>query len=362
MKIYFIFIKKMSQQSDKYTLFPINYHNIWDLYKKHLSSFWVVEEIRLSDDLDDWAKINDNEKFFIKNVLAFFASSDGIVNENLVGNFYNEIGISEVRQFYAIQIAIESIHSEAYSLLIDTYIQNTNEKEKLFNAIETIPAVKLKAEWAIKWISSGNNIINSIPKEILQGLSELEKLNPNNETLNFFSKNRPNIAQRLIAFICIEGIFFSGSFCAIYWLKSRGLLPGLCTANQFIARDENLHVEFAIELFKTFFKNDIDKNTVISIFKEAVEIEKEFVVNSLPVSLIGMNCSLMCQYIEYVADRWLVLLGFSKIYNNTNPFTFMELISVSDKTNFFEMDVSQYKKANVGSSDKDKTFNLDDDF
>ncbi len=352
--------------SEKYTVFPINYPKIWDFYKRHISSFWVVEEIRLSDDLEDWKKLNDNERHFIKNVLAFFASSDGIVNENLVANFYNEIEIAEVRQFYSIQMLIEAIHSEQYSLLIDTYISDTTEKNNLFKAIETIPAIKKKAEWAIKWIEEGNAIKNIIPKEFLDSLQKLQNEVQNAEykdALNYLTKERPNLAQRLLAFICVEGIFFSGSFCAIYWLKARGLLPGLATANQFIARDENLHVEFAIELFKTLNLNaQISKEKVEQIVKEAVEIEKEFISESLPVSLIGMNCTLMKEYIEYVADRWLVLLGYQKIYNASNPFSFMELISVNDKTNFFESNVSSYQKASVGTKEEQRVFTLEDDF
>jgi ribonucleoside-diphosphate reductase beta chain len=352
--------------SEKYTVFPINYPKIWDFYKKHISSFWVVEEIRLSDDLEDWKKLNDNERHFIKNVLAFFASSDGIVNENLVANFYNEIEIAEVRQFYSIQMLIEAIHSEQYSLLIDTYISDTTEKNNLFKAIETIPAIKKKAEWAIKWIEEGNAIKNIIPKEYLDSLLKLQNEVQSSEfkdALNYLTKERPNLAQRLLAFICVEGIFFSGSFCAIYWLKARGLLPGLATANQFIARDENLHVEFAIELFKTLNLNaQISKEKVEQIVKEAVEIEKEFISESLPVSLIGMNCTLMKEYIEYVADRWLVLLGYQKIYNASNPFSFMELISVNDKTNFFESNVSSYQKASVGTKEEQRVFTLEDDF
>ncbi len=352
--------------SEKYTVFPINYPKIWDFYKKHISSFWVVEEIRLSDDLEDWKKLNDNERHFIKNVLAFFASSDGIVNENLVANFYNEIEIAEVRQFYSIQMLIEAIHSEQYSLLIDTYISDTNEKNNLFKAIETIPAIKKKAEWAIKWIEEGNAIKNIIPKEYLDSLLKLQNEVQKSEfkdALNYLTKERPNLAQRLLAFICVEGIFFSGSFCAIYWLKARGLLPGLATANQFIARDENLHVEFAIELFKTLnLDKQISKEKVEQIVKEAVVIEKEFISESLPVSLIGMNCTLMKEYIEYVADRWLVLLGYDKIYNASNPFSFMELISVNDKTNFFESNVSSYQKASVGTKEDQRVFTLEDDF
>ena len=352
--------------SEKYTVFPITYPKIWEFYKKHISSFWVVEEVRLSDDLEDWKRLSDNERHFIKSVLAFFASSDGIVNENLVANFYSEIEIAEVRQFYSIQMLIEAIHSEQYSLLIDTYVTDTAEKNRLFKAIENVPSIKKKAEWAIKWIEEGNSIKNIIPKDFLNSLQKLQNETQNSEyknALDYITKERPNLAQRLLAFICVEGIFFSGSFCAIYWLKARGLLPGLATANQFIARDENLHVEFAIELFKTLGLNkQISKEKVLQIVKEAVIIEKEFITESLPVSLIGMNCTLMKEYIEYVADRWLVLLGYEKIYNTSNPFSFMELISVNDKTNFFESNVSSYQKASVGTTEEQRIFTLQDDF
>ncbi len=352
--------------SEKYTVFPITYPKIWEFYKKHISSFWVVEEVRLSDDLEDWKRLSDNERHFIKSVLAFFASSDGIVNENLVANFYSEIEIAEVRQFYSIQMLMEAIHSEQYSLLIDTYVTDTAEKNRLFKAIENVPSIKKKAEWAIKWIEEGNSIKNIIPKDFLNSLQKLQNEIQNSEyknALDYITKERPNLAQRLLAFICVEGIFFSGSFCAIYWLKARGLLPGLATANQFIARDENLHVEFAIELFKTLGLNkQISKEKVLQIVKEAVIIEKEFITESLPVSLIGMNCTLMKEYIEYVADRWLVLLGYEKIYNASNPFSFMELISVNDKTNFFESNVSSYQKASVGTTEEQRIFTLQDDF
>ena len=354
--------------SEKYTLFPIKYNNLWNFYKNHLATFWIAEEIRLNDDLNDWNnKINDNEKYFIKNVLAFFASSDGIVNENLLVNFYNEIDIPEVRQFYSVQMLIESIHQEVYSLLIDTYIDNVDEKNELFQAIDNNPAIKKKADWAIKWIDSGNSLKLSIKDDIFKNLIKMSKdssvSNEYLESIKWIIKERPNLAQRLLAFICVEGIFFSGSFCAIYWLKSRGLLPGLSTANQFIARDENLHVEFAIELFKTLnLSKQISEKNVYAIFKEAVEIELEFVQESLPVSLIGMNKDLMGEYIQYIADRWLVLLGYKKIWNKTCPFSFMDLISVNNKTNFFENNVSNYVKSNVGTNDKDRIFKLDEDF
>jgi ribonucleoside-diphosphate reductase beta chain len=357
--------------SQRFTVFPIKYQNLWDFYKKHLSTFWTVEEINMADDLVDWNSLNSSEQFFIKNVLAFFAASDGIVNENLVLNFYNEVQIPEARQFYTVQMMIESIHSECYSLLIDTYISNTAEKNDLFNAIETVPAVSRKAEWALKYIEEGTTIIESIPTETLTAIKTLRTLpfkidSVNLDSLEFFTKERPSFAKRLLAFVIVEGIFFSGSFCSIYWLKSRGLMPGLATANEFIAKDENLHAEFAIELYKLL--SDADSNFRISeveahtIFKEAVLIEQEFITESLPVSLLGMNCKLMSQYIEYVADRWLVLLGYSKIYNVEQPFSFMEMLSLNTKENFFETKTSQYSRAGIGHSAEDNQVGFDADF
>lgn len=356
--------------SDRYTVFPIKYHNLWKFYKQHLSTFWTAEEIKLSDDLVDWNnKLNDNEKFFIKNILAFFAASDGIVNENLVVNFYNEVQIPEARQFYSVQMMIEAIHAETYSLLIDSYIINTEEKLKLFNAVETIPAVKKKADWAIKWIEEGSTLQQMIPKEYMDTYEFLvngndcadEPLNDNIiESLKYLTRERPSFAQRLIAFICVEGIFFSGSFCAIYWLKSRGLMPGLSTANSFISKDENVHAEFAIELYN-MIEDRLGEEIVHAVFKEAVEIEKEFITESLPVSLIGMNCNLMSQYIEMVADRWLVLLGYNKIYNTSNPFPFMEMISLNEKVNFFENTVTNYQRSNVGTTEEDRKITFDSD-
>lgn len=350
--------------ADRFCVFPIQHHNLWDFYKKHISTFWTVEEVLLSDDLSDWRKLNDNERYFVKNVLAFFAASDGIVNENLVLNFYNEVQIPEARQFYAVQMMIEAVHGEQYSLLIDTYIQDSKEKEKLFNAVETIPAVKRKAEWAMKWIEEGSTLQQSIPEKYMKTLEFLSGFDDFSdevqEALNFLVRERPTFAQRLLAFVCVEGIFFSGSFCAIYWLKNRGLMPGLATANEFISRDEGLHAEFAIELYK-MLDNQLDEETVHEIFREAVDIEKEFVTESLPVSLLGMNSDLMSQYIQFVADRWLVMLGYNKLYNSENPFGFMEMISVNTKENFFETRVSQYQKAGIGQSEVDRTIAFDDD-
>lgn len=304
------------ENRNRYVVFPIQHDDIWQVYKKSVSSFWVSEEIDLHRDMDDWEKLTDNEKTFIKNVLAFFAASDGIVNENLAQRFYNDVAIPEVRCVYGFQIAIETIHSETYSLLIDTYIKDDKEKDHLFNAISTIPSVKRKAEWALKWISDDES----------------------------------DFATRLIAFACVEGIFFSGAFCAIYWLKERnGLMPGLCFSNELISRDEALHTEFAVLLYSKL-QNRKSESFIHDIIKECVDIEKEFIIESIPCALLGMNSELMSQYIEYVADRLLVQLGYNKIWNSSNPFDFMERISMSNKTNFFEARVSEYSKARVNVS------------
>lgn len=316
----------LKENKQRFTLFPIKYYDIWELYNKALASFWTVEEIDFSSDIQHWdEKLNDNERFFIKNVLAFFAGSDGIVNENLVLNFYNEIQIPEVRNLYATQIQIEAIHSHCYSLMIDTYIKDNIEKEHLFNAIETIPAVKKKAEWALKWITNG-----SFP-------------------------------ERLLAFAAVEGVFFSGSFCAIFWLKSRGLMPGLSMANQFISRDESLHCSTAVLLYKKL-NQKLPQKQVHKLFTEACEIEQEFITESLPVSLIGMNEDLMKQYIKFVIDYWLVELNYSKLFFVSNPFSFMEYISLENQTNFFERRVSEYSKANIGTSALENEFSLNEDF
>jgi ribonucleoside-diphosphate reductase beta chain len=319
---------KLSNKNERFTVFPIQHQNLWNFYKKHVSTFWTVEEVYLVDDLSDWNnKLNDNERYFIKNVLAFFAASDGIVNENLVSKFYDEIELPESRQFYSFQIAMEAVHSEMYSLLIDSYIQDQTEKKHLFNAIDTIPAVKRKADWGLKWITSDKPLV-----------------------------------QRLLAFVCVEGIFFSGSFCSIYWLKNKGLMPGLATANEFISRDENLHAEYAIELYNMASKEErLDESVVHELFKEAVEIEKEFITESLPVALLGMNSTLMTAYIEFVADRWISMLGYSKLFNSENPFGFMEMISLSTKENFFESRVSSYQRAGVGQLESDRTITFDED-
>ena len=300
----------------RFVLFPIKYDKLWEAYKKAESSFWTAEEIDFSKDTNDWNKLNDNEKFFLKNIIAFFAGSDGIVIENLVTNFCSEIQVAEARCFYGFQVAIENIHSEVYSLLIDKYVKDDAEKHTLFNAIEEIPCVKRKAEWALKWM--------------------------NKDTASF--------AERVVAFAVVEGIFFSGSFCAIFWIKKRGLLPGLTFSNELISRDEGMHTDFAVLIYQMLI-NKLDKETIYKIVIEAVEIEKSFIVDSIPCALIGMNAELMKQYIEYVADRLLNQLGYPKYYKTENPFDFMQLISMENKTNFFEKRVSEYSLANVKTDD-----------
>ena len=315
----------LNKNSNRYVLFPIMYQDVYNLYKKAVSSFWTVDEIDLSKDLNDWEKLNSNERHFIKNVLGFFAGSDGIVMENLSIRFMNEIQIPEVTAFYSYQIFNESIHSETYSLLIDTYIKDIDEKHRIFNSIENIPSVAKKAAWAHKWIQ--------------------------NKDVNF--------ATRLIAFAIVEGIFFSGSFCAIYWLKKRGLMPGLTFSNELISKDEGMHCEFAILLY-SMIQNKVSETVVYEIFREAVMIEKEFITESIPCNMIGMNAELMKQYIEFVSDRLLLQLGYNKIWNVQNPFDFMELISLRPKANFFEVRVGEYAKSKISeSSDK---FDLVADF
>ena len=317
----------LKENKNRFVLFPIQHDDIWEFYKKAEASFWTAEEIDLSHDLRDWANLNDGERHFITHVLAFFAASDGIVNENLAEHFVAEVQYTEAKFFYGFQIAIENIHSETYSLLIDTYVKDPEEKDKLFNAIETMDCVKKKADWALRWIDEGS------------------------------------FQERLIAFAAVEGIFFSGSFCSIFWLKKRGLMPGLTFSNELISRDEGLHCDFACLLYNNHVVNKLPNETVISIIKDAVEIEKEFVTDALPVNLIGMNADLMCQYIEFVADRLLFELIGEKIYGATNPFDFMEMISLQGKTNFFEKRVGDYQKAGVmkGAEDTPR-FSLDEDF
>ncbi|MEM6830036.1 MAG: ribonucleoside-diphosphate reductase small subunit [Bacteroidota bacterium] len=319
----------LKENKDRFVLFPIQHDDIWKFYKKAEASFWTAEEIDLSQDLKDWSQtMSDDEKHFIKHVLAFFAASDGIVNENLAENFVAEVQYTEAKFFYGFQIAMENIHSETYSLLIDTYVKDPKEKDYLFNAIETMDCVKKKADWALRWIDEGS------------------------------------FAERLIAFAAVEGIFFSGSFCSIFWLKKRGLMPGLSFSNELISRDEGLHCDFACLLYNNHVVNKLSPETVREIIADAVNIEKEFVTDALPVRLIGMNSDLMCQYIEFVADRLLMELGCEKIFNSTNPFDFMEMISLQGKTNFFEKRVGEYQKAGVlkeGEEEKAK-FSLDEDF
>jgi len=315
----------LCENPNRFVLFPIKYEDIWKMYKKQVDCFWRAEEVDLSKDLVDWNKLSKNEKHFIKYVLAFFSSSDGIVLENLAGRFMTDVQIPEARCFYGYQIMMENIHSEMYSILIDTYVSNATEKQECFEAVENFPCIKKKADWALKWISD----------------------------------KRSNFATRLVAFAAIEGIFFSGSFCSIFWLKKRGLLPGLTFSNELISRDEGLHTDFAVLLHNKLEKK-CSKQKIQEIIKEAVEIEKEFICEALPCRLIGMNSELMSKYIEYVADRLLLQLGISKVYNTTCPFDFMELISLEGKTNFFERRDGDYSLANV-KNDKD-AFKLTNDF
>ncbi len=309
----------LKENPNRFVVLPIHYPEIWEMYKKHEASFWTAEEIDLSADLNDWKNLTSNERYFLSHILAFFAASDGIVNENLAVNFMREVQLPEARCFYGFQIMMENIHSETYALLIDTYISDPEEKNRLFNAIETVPVVKKKAEWALRWISRGTFV------------------------------------ERLVAFAAVEGIFFSGSFCSIFWMKKRGLMPGLTFSNELISRDEGLHCEFACLLYR-MLNNKLSEQAVYKIISDAVNIEKEFITEALPVDLLGMNARLMKQYIEFVADRWLVELGYNKIYHSSNPFDFMEMISLQGKTNFFEKRVGDYQKAGIFS----KTSNLND--
>ena len=318
----------LKENKDRFVIFPIKHHDLWEWYKKCEASFWTAEEIDLHQDLTDWStKLNDDEKYFIKHILAFFAASDGIVNENLAENFVNEVQYSEAKFFYGFQIMMENIHSETYSLLIDTYVKDDNEKDKLFNAIETFPAIKKKADWALKWIESDS------------------------------------FAERLIAFAGVEGIFFSGAFCSIFWLKKRGLMPGLTFSNELISRDEGVHCDYAVHLHNNHLVNKVPKERITQILTDALDIEKEFITESLPVSLIGMNAKLMTQYLEFVTDRLLVELNCDKVYNATNPFEFMDMISLQGKTNFFEKRVSEYQKAGVLNNDtRSEEISFDEDF
>ena len=315
----------LQESNDRYTMFPITYDDIYQIYKRQVDSFWRPEEVDLSKDLTDWNGLSSDEKHFISMVLAFFAASDGIVMENLVINFGQEVQVSEARAFYSFQAAMEAIHSEMYSILIDTYIRDNDEKLKLFKSLENYPCISKKAQWAQKWIGD----------------------------------KRSSFASRLVAFACVEGIFFSSSFASIYWIKKRGLMPGLTLSNEFISRDEALHTEFAILLYSKLNKK-ISKKRVVEIIRDATEIEKEFITEALPCRLIGMNAKLMSQYIEFVSDRLAVQLGYDKIYNSQNPFDFMELISVETKTNFFERTNSEYALSNCKKDDN--VFNFSADF
>jgi ribonucleoside-diphosphate reductase beta chain len=317
----------LQENKDRFVIFPIKHQDIWEWYKKQEACIWTAEEIDLHTDLNDWNnKLNDDERYFIKHILAFFAASDGIVNENLAENFVSEVQYPEAKFFYGFQIMMENIHSETYSLLIDTYVKDEAEKHELFHAIETFPAIKEKADWALKWISSDS------------------------------------FAERLIAFAAVEGIFFSGSFCSIYWLKKRGLMPGLTFSNELISRDEGMHCDFAVHLHNHHLINKVPKSRITEILTDALSIERKFITESLPASLIGMNANLMTQYLEFVTDRLLVELGCERVYNSSNPFDFMDMISLQGKTNFFEKRVGEYQKAGVMNTDSEAqkiTFDAD---
>ena len=316
--------KILQENKNRFVLFPIEHHDIWDYYKKAQQVFWTAEEIDLAQDQADWEKLNEGEQHFVKHVLAFFAASDGIVNENLAENFVSEVQYTEAKFFYGFQIMMENVHSETYSLLIDTYIKDKEEQNHLFNAIDTVPAVQKKAEWALKWIGS------------------------------------ESFVERLVAFAAVEGIFFSGSFCSIFWLKKRGLMPGLSFSNELISRDEGLHTDFAVHLYKNHIENKLSRERILEIINSALIIEKEFITEALPVSLIGMNSELMKQYLEYVCDRLLMDLGVGKVYNTENPFDFMANIALQNKTNFFEKRVADYVKSGVGEVQEQISF--DEDF
>jgi ribonucleoside-diphosphate reductase beta chain len=316
--------KILEENRNRFVLFPIQHEDIWEFYKKAEQVFWTAEEIDLAQDLTDWQSLTPNQQYFVKHVLAFFAASDGIVNENLAENFVSEVQYTEAKFFYGFQIMMENIHSETYSLLIDTYIKDKDEQNYLFNAIDTFPAIQKKAEWALKWIGS------------------------------------ESFVERLIAFAAVEGIFFSGSFCSIFWLKKQGKMPGLSFSNELISRDEGLHTDFAVHLYKNHIENKLSRERLIEIIDSALEIEKEFITEALPVSLIGMNSDLMKQYLEYVSDRLLMDLGVGKVYNSDNPFDFMSNIALENKTNFFEKRNAEYFKSGVGEAQEKIKF--DEDF
>ena len=320
----------LQQEDNRLTIFPIKYPKIWDMYNKAVSTFWVPEEIDLSKDIDHWNTLTDNEQYFIKHILAFFSSSDTIVNMNIGERFINEVKILEAKFFYGFQEAIENIHSHTYSLLIDTYVKDKHEKDKIFNAIMHIPCIKQKADWCFKWIND----------------------------------HEASFAQRLVAFAIVEGVFFSGAFCAIFWLKEKGKMPGLTFSNELISRDEGLHVEFAVLLY-SMINNKLTEETVHGMFEDAIEVEKNFIIDSIPCAMLGMNSTLMTEYIQFVADRLLLQLGYQKKWHASNPFPFMDRSNLECRTNFFESRVAEYAKANVGTDvnhEKIRTFDLSDDF
>ena len=313
--------KILVENPGRFVIFPIEHNDIWEFYKQHQAAFWTAEEVDLTNDIRDWENLTDNEKYFVKNVLSFFAASDGIVNENLAENFYREVQYPEAKFFYGFQLAMENIHSLMYSLLIDTYINNPKEKDECFNAIDRLPAVQKKAKWALEWIE------------------------------------KASFAERLVAFAAVEGIFFSGSFCSIFWMKSRGIMQGFCNAKSLIFKDENLHCDFAIHLLNNHLENKPSEKRIKEILLSALEIEKEFITESLPVSLIGMNSNLMKQYLEFVVDGLLMKMGCSKEFNVEQPFKFMEQIAVETKGNFFESRTMEYQKAKLN-----ETITFTDDF
>lgn len=343
----------LQENNQKYVMFPIEHWDFWKKYKLHVANFWTVEEVDLSDDLDHWHnKLNDNERHFIKYVLAFFAASDGIVGENIVQNFYEDVKIAEARAFYGFQIAMEQIHSEMYSLLIDTYITDAKERDDVFNAVTSFPAIKKKADWALKWMGTSCDDesvgpdFNKLPRSLQNSIRAAEGVRSDKKLSEWINRKKPSFAERVVAFVAVEGIFFSGSFCAIFWLGWRGLMPGLTFSNEWISRDEGLHQDFGIDLYNSL-QNRLPEETVHEIIKEAVSIEKEFILEALPCSLVGMNSDHMSEYIEYVADRILVTMGYNKIWDCKNPFTFMENLSLTGKTNFFEKKVADYQRPKI---------------
>ena len=351
---------------NRYVIFPIQHDDVWGYYKQAVSSFWTPEEIDLSKDKHDWDSLSDDERHFIKHILAFFAASDGIVNDNLAARFMHEVTMPEAKSFYSFQMAIETIHAETYSLRIDAYIKDNDERNKLFNAITDIPCIKNKADWALRWIGAdvdydATHTGNEAPSAMTFSKLVENDLRDYKENDRTKAPTGPSFAQRLLAFAIVEGIFFSGAFCSIYWLKERGLLPGLCFSNELISRDEALHTEFAILLYNNYVNNDTKPSilTTHAMVYEAVSLEKDFIVDAIPCQLLGMNSKLMSQYVEFVADRLLVQVGMPKMYGSKNPFPFMERISIEGKTNFFERRVSEYSIANIK---RPSEFIVTDDF